>query len=698
MKKVNLLVLFVLFAIANIGYSQQLEKNIQKSTKIELIDGYKFYLHKVEKGQTLFYIAKAYDVPVQDIIADNPGSEKSISLGQELKIYVDRKIKYFSHTVKADETLWTIAKRYNSTIQNITNENPDVKKGIKEGMVLLIPTEGFDKIKTQEVIIDPKIGSEKKTENQINKKTDESIVHIVVKGETLYSISKKYNVSIDEIMKLNPIVADGLKPDQVLLIKGSIVANNADTLKPNDLSSSKTVLKAEHKQEEQFSLDADLSIYTVKKNETLYSISKQYNISTDQILFHNPEAVYGVKEGQEIQLPLKDQKKKDKKNTELIESKVDFSKSDTVQNCGNSSKKSSYIVSILVPFYLKNISEIAVPEGNEKMDPVNYKSFSFIGFYEGIMLAVDSLKKNKANLEIKFYDTDDDTNSLKKIFSKPELQKSDLIIGPFFNSSLKFAAKFAQKNKIPLLSPFAIENKVLSNNPLVYKATPSYDMQMELLAKYIVDSCKGTNIIVVNNSKSGNLSGLFTSFLKKYGNNSLIPKIIDYSKEGLNGVFNSLLLDKENVIIGLIDNQVTITNMLTGLSGKTKEYPITVFGISEWLSYNSIEVEYLEKLKFHTFSPYFIDNSKQNVCNFISAYNNKFNSIPDRYAFAGYDLIMCFSEALMNYGINFGSCVSKVSYQPMHTKYNFVSNGKDGFENKYISIYKIKDYQLIQVR
>lgn len=179
---------------------------VEKSTKIELVNGKEYYFHTVLKKQTLFSIAKAYNVTVDDILIANPTAKDGIKKKQVLLIPFNKpkiesnitKINYIQYSVKKGETLYSIAKNFNTTVEQITSDNPEVKDGLKDGQILKIQDN--------------------------NKPTTQFTEHKVIKDETLYSISKKYNVLVDEIQRNNPNISSGIKEGMNLKIP--ITTNN----------------------------------------------------------------------------------------------------------------------------------------------------------------------------------------------------------------------------------------------------------------------------------------------------------------------------------------------------------------------------------------------------------------------------------------------------------------------------------------
>lgn len=204
--KLFLLVLGICILSHSAIKAQDTPVEVEKSTKIELVNGKEFYFHTVLKKQTLYSIAKAYNVSVDDILIANPSAKDGIKKKQVLLIPFNKpkvesnitKANYIQYSVKKGETLYSIAKSFNSTVEQITLDNPEVKDGLKDGQILKIQDN--------------------------NKPTTQFTEHKVIKDETLYSISKKYNVLVDDIQRNNPNISSGIKEGMILKIP--ITTNN----------------------------------------------------------------------------------------------------------------------------------------------------------------------------------------------------------------------------------------------------------------------------------------------------------------------------------------------------------------------------------------------------------------------------------------------------------------------------------------
>lgn len=167
--------------------------------------------------------------------------------------YIDGKA-YIIHAVDEGETLYSISKRYNCSMNDIAEATPEVKKGLYNGMILKVPY----------------------NENA-QPATPQQREHVVEKGQTLYSISQLYDVSVIDIMEWNDLMSSDLEVGQKLKIKGV-------PAEPVEVS---------------YVLDG-MRIHVVQPGEGLYAIARQYNVSVDELVEWNELTSSGLNLGQEL--------------------------------------------------------------------------------------------------------------------------------------------------------------------------------------------------------------------------------------------------------------------------------------------------------------------------------------------------------------------------------------------------------------
>lgn len=172
------------------------------TTTIHKINGKEYFIHTVEAGNTLYSISKVYNTPVEIIKKENPSVADGLSIGERIfilkkkeeQVFVDG--NFITHEVEKGRTLYSLAKEYGVKQKDIVALNTDLEKGsLSEGQVVKIPVK---------VLKDNSKPKEEKPKGNFK-------IHVVKKGETLYSLSNIYQVSIDSIKLVNNGLIQGLK-------------------------------------------------------------------------------------------------------------------------------------------------------------------------------------------------------------------------------------------------------------------------------------------------------------------------------------------------------------------------------------------------------------------------------------------------------------------------------------------------------
>lgn len=605
------------------------------------------------------------------------------------KILIEGK-KYYLHTVSKGETLYSIAKAYNIETKDIAIENPEVFEGIRPDQNIKIPIISGRNSTIEEILSEGKYK-----------------IHKVEQGQTFYSISKTYNVDVNELIDLNKDSKNGLKVGQYLKIPNPEIKEThpVSTITKND---------------ENTVQDNDFIYHSVKKKQTLYSISKEYETDIDVIIKNNPELQNeGLKEGQIIKIPkirLDDFEKPETNNTKAenilnYNTKKDSSsiKSDTIVYFVNNNlscdslklmtHKKTVKIGLLLPIFtdINNLVDVEKAVQNEQGF---YPHTHFLDFYEGALLAIDTLRKQNISVELYVFDTKNDTASIIKTLEKEELKQVDLIIGTFYHQYLDFVSDFGKKYNIPVVSPLNSKNSFIDSNHNTFTYIPDFQIQTEMFSNIIASKYSDNNIICVHKNKADELDILktFKSVLLK---DSLTKKTlyteINYTAKGFAGVENLCKPDNENIIFVPSTDQAFVTDLITKLSGKCAKTPITLIGLPVWRKYDNIELEYLHKLKFHSFTNAYVNYNDSITKNMIKEYRFMFKAEPSNpYSFIGYDIVNLFTKAINNYDKNFLSCINSVNYKPLLGTINFISSDPNkGFVNNSISVIKYEaDYNI----
>ena len=278
-------------------------------------------------------------------------------------------------------------------------------------------------------------------------------LHTVEKGQTLFAIAKFYQRDVNDIVIDNPEAIDGIKPGQVLKIQ--VVKKKPGEITVNDT--------------------ANYKLHKVEKQQTLYSISKQYGVSIDKLRALNPELKDGLKVDQYIKIPV----------VKIVPENTTVNTTTTITNTNvtnltastnidaadrtslgynnyKGEKKEEYNIAFFLPFRADEANSMDIDKIIKGDIQFSSKTSVALQFYEGALLAIDSLKKQHLNAKVFVYDIDDkDSLAVVNILKKTELASMDLMIGPLYGSGFVPVANFAKEHSIAIVSPFTQVNKIL---------------------------------------------------------------------------------------------------------------------------------------------------------------------------------------------------------------------------------------------
>ena len=498
-------------------------------------------------------------------------------------------------------------------------------------------------------------------------------LHTVEKGQTLYAIAKAYNLNVNDILLENPDALNGIKPGQKLKIH---FEKPVAVVKP-------------------VVADTATFIHKVEPGQTLYSISKQYGITEDAIVKLNPTAKNGLKLGQELRIP-------GKKNNVAVVSNAITTGTDTAFRIN---KKAVYNIALMLPLQLANVDNI--DPDNIIHDKADFppKAEAAVEFYEGTLLAVDSMRKLGMKVNLHVYDVDEaDSVKVQTILDKPEFKIMDLILGPLSPGPFFTVSNWANDHHVAIVSPVSPANRVLFKHPDAAKALPSFSTQMEQLAIFVGNHHQGDNVIMITsgNAKEQPSANTFRINVSKI----LFPAGGDTIKttRGMNGLEALLKKDKTNILVipsgSSSATQPFVSDLLRSLNTLSDKYVIMVYGLSSWMGYGNLDPEYMQKLQLHVIAPYFIDyDSSASTKRFMKKYNAIFHGDPGQYAFAGYDVSLFFLNALNIYGTNFYQKMPALKGEGLQQGFDFYkSDSESGYENRSVHFIQVVDYQLIKAR
>jgi LysM repeat protein len=562
-------------------------------------------------------------------------------------------VPYFVHTVKKGETAYSISRAYNVTVDELTKENPPVVYGVKEGQALRIPVRPASPPPVQAPVIDP----DKRDEGKY-------IYHKLQPGETIYYLSRKYGLSENEIILSNP----GIEINKLPV--------NAEIQIPR---------KQFMNERQKFDVQG-YKYHRVVKGETLSSIASKYGLTIRELRRENRDVRF-PQVGDYIRIPgsmrTSDQiAEPAEPDTILIEGEGEVIMRERpygftpVTNLGGSLN-----VAVLLPFYIEeNARRIEIDSSKSVKGKKTFKvitrqndwiyprSIGFLEMYQGILLAADTLRSLGLDVTINAFDIQSDTVEITRLIRSGRLDKMDLIIGPIHSGNLSLVASYAGMREIPVVSPVPlVNNSSLLNNPTLFMANPSLEVNQMTIAKKISEYYDH-NFVFIHSDDTGiddevqNFKKMIFDELKyKIPYEEIrFKEIVFYSRskfgtDSISRLGHALSNQLKNVVVIASEDTPVMSETITDIHAISKKFDIKVLGYPYMRNLDNLDPKYFFDLGLMVYSPYWIDYTRNDVKRFITHFRNKFLTEPKEisYAWQGYDIAYYFMSGLAIHGREF---------------------------------------------
>lgn len=585
----------------------------------------------------------------------------ALMAGSSIKVMAQASAEsgYFLHTVTKGQSLYSISSMYNVSIDDIVRLNPGSDKQIREGAALKIP-------------------------QAVSTNSDKPVFHTIQAGETLYRLSVKYNITTQAICEANPgLSSENFRSGQVIIIP---VQSASKTEKETP--------KATAKEETTVKMNDWKDMHKVERKETIFSISREYGITEEELIAANPELKNGkLKRGTFLFIPYG----KNEQKTQQTESKP------TVQELTNEeifsrfedSKKEIKTIkaAVLLPFMAGTSANM-----EEQIRMVEY--------YEGFLMAVDSLKKEGVSVDLYTYDTKGKEATLNNILARKEMKNMDIIFGPARSQDIDALATFADKNNIRLVIPFAPKVDQVFKNPHIYQVNTPQSYLYSEVYEHFNRKFSGCNVIFLNASNGDREKDEFIKGMKT----GLKENGISYRDFTMTDNFYDIttVMDtlKNNIFIPTSGKSTALVKILPQLTQIRRErpgYSMNLFGYPEWQTYTNDYLASFYEIDTYFYSSFYTNNLFPAAVNFTHAYRRWYSkdmaNIYPKYGMLGYDTGYFFLKGLSKYGNKMEENLGSIHVTPIQTGFKFERvNNWGGFINrKVFFVHFSKDYELIKL-
>jgi LysM repeat protein len=615
MKRISLLLVF-LFLFSTITIAQQK----------------KYISYTVKSGENIRSIARDYDISFRDLLRLNPDVSRNPepntviivpnkNYGKNV-VNLDTANDKF-HAVKPKETLYGISKMYRISIEELIDANPELKNGLKIGMNLEIP-------KVSKIQQDSDVNYE---------------FHWVVKDDTLYNLSKRYHITQAELLRLNPSLKDGLKIGLELVVP-----------KISEASSG---------------YPSNYEYHTVIKDDTLYNLSKRYQVSQSELLRLNPELFEGLKLGMVLKI-------KSLQNVGNRKGKIE----ETFNFKENLDFSKDISVVVMLPYMLNKVSDSIRRENFGK----NHSLLNIVtDFHLGASMSIDSLRKRGLNIKVKFLDSENSTQKLQSLIYKNDFKEVDAVIGPLFFDNALWLSNHIDA---PVIVPFYSKSQSAVSASNLVKAAPEENLTGIALLNYLGQKYNGENIVVINDGKPESQSKLWQVVNKLNAFSNVQNVSVVKSEDGYistNNISEKLKESSGNWVLLVSDEMVTTAAAVNSLKVLADNFKITLIAFDKGNNFDSIDNNLLGKLNFIFPALEYLDIEDNKANNFYKTYQAKNYAIPSKYALKGFDitydiLVRIASENGLEQGLEAGRS-SRIS-----TMFSYNKNLAGSFENNGIYI------------
>ena len=635
-------------------------------------------------------------------------------------------VEYYMHHVKQGETLYSISKAYHVSIEEITRKNPEVNDGLQAEMVLGIPVVDFSEEETQPV---QNVVENKVEEPQVISYNDGG--YTVPRGENLYTIAKKFGIDLADFKAINPGLTN--EPAEGTVIKVPSIRNEEEYLVHKVELSEKTssMLKKWKVDEDAFrALNPAVGSHVFSDQIVLIPIEKVE-------IIENPAAVV---DDEEEEVPIASE-------TPVTEPIIVEGEPIAVSNCSEKSENAHehYKVALLIPLYLGEVNDIDIsPESLVKSRKA--RPLSFLQFYEGFMIAIDSLTKHYGlNLDLTVIDVTENMGTAQNAVKQLEKQPFDLIVGPFFSKSFGVVQEYAKEHKTLIVNPLSIRENIIEGNPYVVKLKPNAAGQLSQLASLVNQYFGDSNVSIISQSSISEGTSAYldemerllnlainsevvltTDDFMRYAQNegrrlelgNKLPSTIEVegqiyaTKDLKNGAIDNVRVEnsvgryvynsgdmsaftkslsevRNNLVIAYGTDNVFATQILNKLNKTAETHPITLVAMPDWSDLDKLLVENLLKMNAIYFSDDFVDYNSNEAKRFVLQFRRKYSCEPTDYAFSGFDVAWYFMNAMMRYGHEPKDCLLNFEMPLLSNLFRFVKTASDnGLENYQWSIYQ----------
>ena len=526
--------------------------------------------------------------------------------------------------------------------------------------------------------------------------------HIVLEKQTIFSISKAYNTTVDKIYAANPgLKESGLKKNAIILIpiaeeptvksattETAVKTETANMRQANQENTSANVSEKQEKEEDEEEskqerrkkarIDKDdFIIHTVRWFEDLDVISEKYGVPVDMIMEINGLSGRKLKNRQKLRIPADIDKYLESTKQNNASAANDRTENEISETEKKSLKetlfpsKENIPAEKLRPAIKNNEVNVVLMLPFNAQDSAECSKTSF-DFYSGALMAAKKAGDNGTNVDFSVYDVAGGNMPV----TVERLEKTDVVIGPVAQGALDRLLEITPPTTY-VVSPLDHRAEHLASTHRNFIQAPtSSSMQYADMIKWLSDERNpGDQVLVIYEKgiRKSQDADILSLKLKEAGiNYSTFSYSILEGRNILDSLKSKMTLQNTNRLIIASESEAFVNDVVRNINLMIyNKYNAVIYAPSRIRSFETIEVENLHNANLHITSAYYVDYSDPEVMSFIKEYRALYNAEPSPFAFQGYDITRYFIDICAKYGENWHDFLQDEKGKMLQSDFNF---------------------------
>ena len=562
--------------------------------------------HTVIKGDTSYNISKKYGLTLDELGKLNPKiQDGKLTLGDILIVQNSAKTTTPEKTktstsnsttgkivLQPKQTIYGLTKQYQISEADLRRLNPDLDSHMKIGDQITMPLDKITKFGGNQPLVSESVPLKVETENTsviAETKTVAADSYEIQPKDNYYKITRKFDISKEDLFAMNSGLEEkGLQPGDIIKVKGE-KENVAVEIEKTPISSPSNTYSSS-------SVSDDYVTYTVQSGDTVFGILNKFGITLDDLISLNPNLSEGLKTGMTLKIK--------KLDAAYI-------------------KKSGDALNVV----------LMLPFGFDTNDS-KYRTLA-LDFLSGAKLAIERNAKKGQKLDVKVVDAGNAEN-FKNSLTQINKDNTDLIIGPFFKSSVLQVLDYVKSANIPVVAPFANSQDLMSFNNLILIETQE-SVYADRIVKEVKDAYSDQKIYIVtddNKSRANYLKTQLEKELKK-------PNVILINSASEMEVDKNMMTGQSAPVIGILVNDKDSAG--EEFAGKMIELSKETPNMKSFsMFYSPVFEKKIDELSQSSLV-YLMDRKINTDGDFekeiMADYKTKYCKTPSKYSVIGFDIV-----------------------------------------------------------